>query len=136
MTTPDEKGRSQQWKAVIAGQLVPGDPAHAPDSAAAAALRPPPRRLTVVTDPVPVAADGEGSDVEVGVEEQIDVADLQPGDLVLVSDNPMGWGLVESKEPDLDDEDLICIDWRGDTDDAGSMAVPNDSYVTVRRCQD
>ena len=52
---------------------------------------------------------------------------------MLVQDSPQVWGLVESVEPDIADEELLCIDWRGDDDDAGSMVVPEQSWVTVRR---
>lgn len=41
--------------------------------------------------------------------------------------------LVDVAEVDPSDEELMCIDWRGGEDDVGALAVPEDSFVTVRR---
>ena len=166
LNTPDEKGRSQEWAAVLGGQLQPSDaPAAAPAAAATAVMlgktlgaeepaaltvtRPAvlqPPKLRLVTDneiasrqhrprsqDVTEAPDVDELEDAGGVDEQVPAGEVLPGDLMLVQDSPQVWGLVESVEPDIADEELLCIDWRGDDDDAGSMVVPEQSWVTVRR---
>ena len=81
---------------------------------------------------MPVGA-GDEDDEELDVDEQICVDELAPGDLVCVEERPPTWALVESVEPDVTDEDLVCIDWRGDDDAAGSLVVHEDAMLTVRR---
>lgn len=151
----DDKGRRQEWAAVLAGELVPVDDnveltscAPAPDSPVVLAKPAPPalradqdpgrsRRLALVAD---TALDDEVIDEPVdeldnplGADEEVRASDVVPGDLLLVEESPATWALVEAAEPDVTDEDLLCIDWRGDDDDAGSMVVPDSSFLTVRR---
>lgn len=68
-----------------------------------------------------------------GADEQLPARDVVAGDLLLVEETPAMWALVEAAEVDLTDDELICIDWRGDDDDAGTLALPEGSFVTVRR---
>lgn len=48
-------------------------------------------------------------------------ADLLPGDLVLLEGT--GWVTVESAEADITGGDEVCLDWRSDIDDAGSLSL-------------
>lgn len=139
LTTPDAKGRSQEWAAVAGGQLVPAAEQQADSATADTGPLP---RLVLAGEPaaapatepgaVPVGA-GDEDDEELDVDEQICVDELAPGDLVCVEERPPTWALVESVEPDVTDEDLVCIDWRGDDDAAGSLVVHEDAMLTVRR---
>ena len=153
LETPDAKGRSQEWAAVASGQLVPvpdGQLPAAPPAVMprpAAALEAEGRRLSVVRDDTPPAVgvdldaqddldlqdDVDELDDPFGADEEIAARDVVAGDLLLVQDAPAVWALVEAAEVDLTDDELLCIDWRGDDDDAGSIVVPEDSFVTVRR---
>ena len=156
LNTPDEKGRSQEWAAVMGGQL---QPATAPAAGPAVIMlsktpeveelpvlpAPAARNLRLVTDDEIASRqvrqrsqdhavpDSDELEDAGGVDEQVPAGEVLPGDLVLVQDSPQLWGLVESAEPDIGEEELLCIDWRGDDDDAGSMVVPEQSYVIVRR---
>jgi hypothetical protein len=79
------------------------------------------------------SADQLELDDEYGPEEEVGVDRLTQGDLVLVEDATHLWAVVESVEPDLDDDTLICIDWRADDDESGSLSMPDDSLITSRR---
>jgi len=71
--------------------------------------------------------DGYGSGEEIGVDL------LAQGDVVLIEAAIQLWGVVENVEPDLVDDSLICIGWRADDDEFGSLSVPDDSSITTRR---
>lgn len=175
----DDKGRTREWAAVLAGELVPVDPAQptaelrrpagplgllkpGPGAAErqatqgpAAALQPAevavaaPRLALVPCDDTGAAGVDELADVDeptadsvdepggrddpFGAAEEIPAGTVVPGDLLLVEEAPATWALVEAAEPDVTDEDLLCIDWRSNDDDAGSMVVPDRSWLTVRR---
>jgi hypothetical protein len=81
--------------------------------------------------------DGVDVDVEVGADgygprEELAVEELQAGDLVLVEESTQQWAVVEVAEPDILDEGCICVDWRSDDDDLGSLSLPEQSPVTAR----
>jgi len=40
--------------------------------------------------------------------------------------------VCEFAERDLDDEELMVIDWRGDGDESGSMTLPDTELLTIR----
>lgn len=66
-------------------------------------------------------------------EEYLPVTELRPGDLV---DEDGDWVVVETEpEPDVDDEDLVVIAWRSDTDGAGTISVPDGELLLVRRAK-
>lgn len=71
--------------------------------------------------------DGYG-DIEEGV-----ATSLRPGDLVLVDDTLDLWAVVEAAEPDVVEEDYICVDYRTDDGDGGSISVPEDETIPVRK---
>ncbi len=52
---------------------------------------------------------------------------------MLVEDDIGLWAVAESAEPDLDDDQLWCIDWRNDDDQAGSLLLPEGHQLPVRR---
>lgn len=85
--------------------------------------------------PVPVEEDIEPAwDEDYGPATEIAASGLSAGDLILVDEATDQWAVVETDvEEDIDDPDLVCIDWRTDDDDAGSLAVPQDSTVSARR---
>lgn len=177
----DDKGRTREWAAVLAGELVPVDLEQAtaelhpaPNPAVrvtltpaalqgpqepAAALQQPrasvaaPRLALVPCDSARTADVDESDDVDdltpdgavepvseredpFGTPEEVPASNVVPGDLLLVEESPATWALVEAAEPDVTAEDLLCIDWRGDDDDAGSMVVPERTWLTVRRWAD
>ena len=70
---------------------------------------------------------------ELSASDNIRVGAVREGDLVLVDEVTSTWGVVELAEPDLDDEELICLDWRGDADDFGSLSLSVDVVLTTRR---
>jgi hypothetical protein len=97
--------------------------------------------MPIATEPPPAAA--AGSDPAAPPDENSDddqheapaalpAAQVQPGDLVQLEDTGT-WATVEAAEFDVLDEDYICVDWRTDDDDAGSMSVPQDDEILTRR---
>lgn len=71
--------------------------------------------------------DGYG-DVEDGL-----ATSLRPGDLVLIDNTLDLWAVVESAEPDVVEEDYICVDYRTDDGDEGSISIPDDQTLLVRK---
>lgn len=59
---------------------------------------------------------------------------LVPGDLIKVDEDGDEWVVVdEPPEDDLAAPGLIAISWRGDGDESGSISVPDDTEISVRR---
>jgi len=59
---------------------------------------------------------------------------LTAGDLVLVDEDEMTWGVLdEDPTEDLEDEGYLALSWRSDDDDSGVLSVPTDHSFTVRR---
>ena len=59
---------------------------------------------------------------------------LTAGDLVLVDEDEMTWGVLEEDPTeDLEDEGYLALSWRSDDDDSGVLSVPTDHSFTVRR---
>jgi hypothetical protein len=146
------------WEAVLAAELV--EVPELPPDPVADRPRQPAELLALTAAPTPVAApdiprsrpavaetrqdaghdtvdagavDEPGPYDEYGLEEEVGVDRLNQGDLILVEDATQLWAVVESVEPDLDDDSLICIDWRADDDEFGSLSMPDDSLITTRR---
>lgn len=72
--------------------------------------------------------DGYGPALEVAA------AHLQPGDLVLVDEGADTWGTVDAEvEEDPTDPDQTLLSWRDDVDGGGSLSLPGESVLTVRR---
>lgn len=132
------------WEAVLSAQLVealepPPEPAQRPPAELLAGTPPadaaPPRSESSeveVDDPVDVGSPPDEED-GYGPEEEVRVDRLTQGDLVLVEEATQLWAVVEDSEPDLDDAAVVCIDWRSDDDEFGSLAVPDDCLITARR---
>ena len=60
--------------------------------------------------------------------------DLVVGDLIQVEDGAGEWVVVdEPPEEDLAAPGMIAVSWRGDGDESGSISLPDDNYVEVRR---
>ena len=56
------------------------------------------------------------------------------GDLLEVEEGSGVWVVVdESPEEDLAEPGCLAISWRGDGDESGSMSVPEDELLRVRR---
>ena len=56
------------------------------------------------------------------------------GDLIQVDQDGDDWVVVdESPEDDLAAPGMIAISWRGDGDESGSISIPDDTEVPVRR---
>ena len=70
-----------------------------------------------------------------GPAQEIRAARLRAGDLVLVDEAMQFWAAIESAEPDLD-EGYVCIDWRGDDDEQGSLSLADEDLVMARRAVD
>jgi hypothetical protein len=59
---------------------------------------------------------------------------IKVGDLVLVDDQTGEWAIVDTEpEDEYADPGYIALSWRGDNDDAGSLSVPDDTPISVRR---
>lgn len=54
---------------------------------------------------------------------------LRAGDLICLDD---AWMLVEDAIPDLDDEEYVCVDLRGDDDERSSASLPAGEEVALR----
>jgi len=60
--------------------------------------------------------------------------DLIVGDLIQIEDGTGEWVVVdEPPEEDLAAPGLIAVSWRGDGDESGSISLPDDNYIDVRR---
>lgn len=68
--------------------------------------------------------------------EQGPTTSLRPGDLVLVDDTLDLWAVVEAAEPDVVEEDYICVDYRTDDGEEGSISLPDDETIPVRKPAD
>lgn len=65
--------------------------------------------------------------------EEVRVRDLEPGDSVLVDmDGVQLWALVETAEPDIDDEDYVSVTYRTDDDLSMTMVAPESDFVSCR----
>ncbi|RYF49400.1 MAG: hypothetical protein EOO27_33705, partial [Comamonadaceae bacterium] len=55
------------------------------------------------------------------------------GDLLLMEDLDE-WVVVDT-DPELDiiDHSLLSLTWRSDTDEYGELALPDSSYVSIRK---
>lgn len=72
-----------------------------------------------------------------GAPEDLTVDELEAGMLVLLDEDTDHWAVLEDDpQVDFDDEDLRCLDWRDDADQAGSLTVEADALVTVRPALD
>jgi len=132
------------WAAIQEAQLVPALDFELSPKAATWELT---KRLTGTTPVVEASAEpadddpetiagGAGADEldeDFDVEQDVPARRVRPGDRLLVEPALDFWAVVEFAEPDIDDEDLVCIDWRGDTDEAGSTSLPTSELVSIRR---
>jgi hypothetical protein len=60
--------------------------------------------------------------------------DLVVGDLIQIEDGAGEWVVVdEPPEEDLAAPGMIAVSWRGDGDESGSISLPDDNYIEVRR---
>ncbi|GAA4428641.1 DUF853 family protein [Georgenia halophila] len=57
---------------------------------------------------------------------------VSAGDLLLVDEDLWLWAMVEDAQDDLVDDGNICIDWRTDDDESGSLSLPAAEVVTIR----
>ena len=66
-------------------------------------------------------------------EEPTDAAALRVGDVVLVDEETDLWAVIEDDPlPDVDDQELVVIPWRGDNDTSGELSVPWDAVLRAR----
>lgn len=136
------------WRRVVEARLVPADPGSPRTVADPTTGGPPPSGAVVLArdeTPSDELVDGavdrpreqisDDLDEAFAPEQRTRAGRLSPGDLVLVDDAVWLWGIVESVEEDVTDPDgdLMCIEWRGDEDEAGSLSVDASSHVRVRR---
>jgi S-DNA-T family DNA segregation ATPase FtsK/SpoIIIE len=136
------------WAAIQEAQLVPALDFELGPRAAAIEMtkRPTSARLAAVPgtagDDLEQADDAGDEEVDdaageldedFDVEQEIPARQVRPGDRMLVEPALDFWVVVEFAEPDIDDEDLVCIDWRGDADEAGSTSLPTSDLVSIRR---
>ncbi|RGP48694.1 AAA family ATPase [Rhodococcus erythropolis] len=101
-------------------------------------------KLTVVREAVAHTALGEEPDYAfVGGDEQeegrygpvqdVRASDVELGDLLLMEDTDE-WVVVDTEpEPDIFEDSLLSLTWRSDTDEMGDLAIPDSSYVSIRR---
>lgn len=60
--------------------------------------------------------------------------DLVVGDLIQIEDGAGEWVVVdEAPEEDVVAPGMIAVSWRGDGDESGSLSLPDDTYIDVRR---
>ncbi|WP_210461575.1 FtsK/SpoIIIE domain-containing protein [Rhodococcus opacus] len=60
-------------------------------------------------------------------------ADVALGDLLLMEDIDE-WVVVDTDpEPDIIEDSLLSLTWRSDTDEFGDLALPDSSYVSIRK---
>lgn len=102
-----------------------------PDRAPAMPIATAPPAAAAGSDPA-APSDENSDDDQHEAPAALPAAQVQPGDLVLLEDTGI-WATVEAAEFDVLDEDYICVDWRTDDDDAGSMSVPQDDEIPTRR---
>jgi len=132
------------WDAVLEADLVPApsfeDTPAAPDrspslvkSAAPAGRDSAGVGSVEDTDAEELQEDPEQLDDDYGPEQEVLARRIQPGDRILADTSLYLWAVVEFAERDIDDEDQVVIDWRGDGDEAGSLSVPDSAYLTMRR---
>ena len=63
--------------------------------------------------------------------------DLLVGDLIQVEDGGGEWVVVdEQPEDDVVAPGMIAVSWRGDGDESGSISLPDDTLIDVRRPQE
>lgn len=63
--------------------------------------------------------------------------DLVVGDLIEVDEGSGVWVVVdEQPEEDVVDPGMVAVSWRGDGDESGSLSLPDDVTVPVRRPQE
>lgn len=63
--------------------------------------------------------------------------DLVVGDLIEVDEDSGVWVVVdEQPEEDVVDPGMVAVSWRGDGDESGSLSLPDDATVPVRRPQE
>ncbi len=100
-------------------------------------------RLTVVKEAVDDAALSEESDYafasgdehedQYGPVQDVRAADVALGDLLLMEDTDE-WVVVDTEpEPDIIEDSLLSLTWRSDTDEVGDLAIPDSSYVSIRK---
>jgi len=135
------------WAAIQEAQLVPALDFELGSRAAAVEMTKRPTSARPAAAPGPTGDDLEQADAgeeevddaageldeDFDIEQEIPARRVRPGDRMLVEPALDFWAVVEFAEPDIDDEDLVCIDWRGDTDEAGSTSLPTSELVSIRR---
>lgn len=100
-------------------------------------------RLTVVKAAVddtapreePDYAFGSGNEHEdqYGPVQDVRASDVALGDLMLMEDTDE-WVVVDTEpEPDIIEDSLLSLTWRSDTDEMGDLAIPDSSYVSIRK---
>lgn len=136
---------SLMWEAVMAAELVPAmepaeeEPLSPADLLAGRRLNrpalPAPRRgeRGQVAVEEPHLVDDIDDDADYNPPAEVRADQLREGDLVLVDGATDLWAVVESAERDVDEVDLVLVDWRSDSDEAGTLAVSDDELVSVRR---
>lgn len=138
----DKSGATGEWQAVLCADLVPALSFDDPNpSALAVSITKTPTPPSAAQSQTQDTSDETAEDVESSewsvdeeYEPEQDVAArrVKPGDRVLVEPSLYQWAVCEFAERDLDDEELMVIDWRGDGDESGSMTLPDTELLTIR----
>lgn len=82
----------------------------------------------------PVEYDVNNADDGYGAAGSSRPAAVQIGDLILVDEDTGQWATVdELPETDYADDGFIALSWRDDEDNCGSLSVPDDAFIPVRR---
>lgn len=135
-STDLDGGELNAWQQVLEARLVPegelprdGVPTviTLPESPEVANSQPPAGDI-----PAP-ESDELAADAEFGAETSIPASAVQAGDMVLVDEDLWHWATVEDAQEDLVSEECICISWRDDDGDDGSLSLADSESVTVRR---
>jgi S-DNA-T family DNA segregation ATPase FtsK/SpoIIIE len=58
---------------------------------------------------------------------------LRPGDMVLIDETLDLWCVVEAAEADILEEDRICVDYRTDDEEEGSLSLSDNDTISTRR---
>lgn len=108
------------------GYAIPTDRTNTLSSTEVPAPDQPQEPSQVAREQGSVVVDTEGY----GEVEAVEAGEVQPGWLVQVDPDGDQWAVVEAPpEPDPFDEDLFCVPWRDDFDNAGTLTVEDDLIV-------
>lgn len=122
------------WQQVLEARLLPEDELPPDDVPTVPAPSVAEAASSLPEGDIPAPQPDElAADDEFGPETSIPASAIQAGDMVLVDADLWHWAAVEDAQEDLVSEEYICISWRDDDGDDGSLSIPDTESVTVRR---